>query len=262
LRGDIRVKTLQMTDCTVNYNIRISDDSQTLSKEFCNELVNQINLLLKSKSNVNIALLGGNTPKAIFQEIVDLYKGKLNWKKINLFWGDERCVPPDDAESNYGMTKKYLLDHIHIPSENVYRIKGENDPQEEAKRYSDIIGGNLVSINNYPQFDVMLLGLGEDGHTVSIFPDQMELLESAKICEVARHPVTEQTRITVTGRVINNSKKIYFLVSGKSKSSVVGKILNETGDYLKLPGANIKPVGGELNWFLDKEAASEINSKK
>ncbi len=107
----------------------------------------------------------------------------------------------------------------------------------------------------------MLLGLGEDGHTASIFPNQMELLRSDKVCEVAVHPESNQKRITVTGRVINNSQKIYFLVSGKSKSFAVGRILNNNGDYLKLPGAHIKPVDGEVNWFLDKEAASEIKNK-
>jgi 6-phosphogluconolactonase len=245
-------------DCIVNYNISLSDNNQALSKEFCREFANQISTLLKNKNKIDIALSGGNTPKIIFQELVASYKEKINWGKINLFWGDERCVLPDDPESNYGMTKKYLLDQIKIPPENIYRVKGESNPDEEAERYSDVIQLNLISVNNLPQFDIVLLGLGDDGHTASIFPDQMELIESDKICEVAVHPESKQKRITVTGRVINNSKKIYFLVSGKTKSFAVGKILNKNGDYLKLPGAHIKPVDGELTWFLDKEAASEI----
>ena len=246
-------------DYTVNYRIRISDNIQTLSKEFCSELVNHINSLLKTKTKINIALSGGNTPKLIFRVLATSYKEKLNWGKINLFWGDERCVPPDDKESNYRMTKKFLLDHVQVPSENIFRIKGEDDPDEEAKRYSDIIKNNLTNKNNLPQLDILLLGLGEDGHTASIFPNQMNLLESDNICEVAVHPESKQKRITLTGRVINNSKKIYFLVSGKSKSFVVGEIINKTGDYLQLPGEHISPFDGELTWFLDKGAASEIN---
>jgi len=245
----------------VNYNFKIFNDSQTLSKEFCSKSVNEINSLIEEKTKINIAISGGNTPKLIFQEIVSSYKTKINWKKINLFWVDERCVPPDDVESNYGMTKKYLLDPIQIPSENIFRIKGENNTVEEAKRYSGVILGNLAEVNNLPQFDIILLGLGEDGHTASIFPNQMELLKSDKICEVAVHPESKRKRITLTGRVINNSKKIYFLVSGKNKSSVVSKILNQNEDYLKLPGAHIKPVDGELTWFLDREAALEISNK-
>ena len=250
-----------MTDYIVNYNFKIFNDSRTLSKEFSSELVNEIISQLEGKSKINIALSGGNTPKLIFTEIVNSYKEKIIWKKINLFWGDERCVPPDDAESNYGMTKTFLLDHIQIPQKNINRIKGENDPEEEAKRYSNVTLKNLALVNNLPQFDIILLGLGEDGHTASIFPNQMELLKSDKICEVAVHPETKQKRITVTGRVINNSKRIYFLVSGKSKSFAVGKILNRNDNYIKLPGAHIKPVNGELTWFLDKEAASEVNNK-
>jgi 6-phosphogluconolactonase len=250
-----------MTDCIVNYNINVFDDSKSLTKEFCAEFVNEINSQVREKDKINIALSGGNTPKAVFKELVTSYKEKLSWKKINLFWGDERCVPPDDSESNYGMTKKYLLDYIQIPPENIYRIKGESDPEEEGKRYSNIIRENLTSINGLPQFEVMLLGLGEDGHAASIFPNQMELLESDKICQIALHPETKQKRITVTGKVINNSRKIYFLISGKSKAFAVRKILNKEGDYLKLPGSHIKPVDSVLVWFLDKEAASGVNNK-
>lgn len=246
-------------DYIVNYKIKVSDNIQTLSKEFCSELVNQIDSFLKTNNKVNIALSGGNTPKLIFRVLVTSYKDKLNWKKINIYWGDERCVPPDDMESNYRMTKKFLLSRIQIPSENIFRIKGEGNPEQEAKRYSDVIKNNLPVKNSLQQFDIVLLGLGEDGHTASIFPDQMTLLKSEKICEVAVHPESKQKRITVTGRVINNSKKIYFLVAGKSKSFAVEKILNKTGDYLKLPGSHIKPFYGELSWFLDKEAASGIN---
>ena len=248
-------------DYIVSYNIRVSDNIRTLAEEFSKELVNEINTQLKEKDKINIALSGGNTPKAIFKELAASYKEKLNWEKINLFWGDERCVPPEDSESNYGMTKKHLLDYIKIPSKNINRILGENDPHGEAKRYSDIIRNSLNSVNNLPEFEIMLLGLGEDGHTVSIFPNQMELLGSDKICEVAFHPRTKRRRITLSGSVINNSKKIYFLVSGKSKSFAVGEILNKKSDYLNLPAAHIKPVNGELIWFLDKEAASGINYK-
>ena len=109
-------------DCIVSYNIRVSDNIRTLAEEFCKELVNEINTQLKEKDKINIALSGGNTPNAIFKELAASYKEKLNWEKINLFWGDERCVPPEDSESNYGMTKKHLLDYIKIPSKNINRI--------------------------------------------------------------------------------------------------------------------------------------------
>jgi 6-phosphogluconolactonase len=156
------------------------------------------------------------------------------------------------------MAKEYLLDHIDIPVENIYRIKGEDNPDNEAERYSNEIKKYLPEVNGLPQFDAAMLGLGEDGHTASIFPDQLKLLSSDKICETTIHPSTKQKRITLTGKVINNSGEIYFLVTGKKKSIIVEKILNKKNNYLKFPASHINPFNGELFWFLGDEAASEL----
>lgn len=234
--------------------IRIFNSVEELSEKFSSELVTEVH----SKLKTNIALSGGNTPKAVFNYIVSFYKEKLDWRKINLFWGDERCVPPDDPESNYGMTKKHLLDYINMPAENVHRIHGENDPEREAERYEGVLKVNLTRYNNIPGFDIIILGLGEDGHTASIFPDQMNLLITGKYCETAVHPGSKQKRITVTGRIINNSEKIYFLVTGKNKSIAADKIINKKNNYLKFPASHIKPVNGKVIWFLDRKAASGL----
>ena len=241
--------------------INIFSSPEEAVKAFSTMIKDLVEKAVDVKTNFSVALSGGKIAPILFDYLAKNHNENLNWEKVSLFWGDERCVPPEDSESNYGMTKKHLLDYIKIPSKNINRILGENDPHGEAKRYSDIIRNSLDSVNNLPEFEIMLLGLGEDGHTVSIFPNQMELLESDKICEVAFHPETKRRRITLSGNVINNSKKIYFLVSGKSKSFAVGEILNKKSDYLNLPAAHIKPVNGELIWFLDKEAASGINYK-
>ncbi|HSP87582.1 MAG TPA: 6-phosphogluconolactonase, partial [Ignavibacteriaceae bacterium] len=262
LPGGILVKILLMMVYIVNYTqpvIKIFNDINELADEFTFEFISEINFLLEKKDKVNVAFSGGNTPKLFFQKLM-LQKEKLNWNKIFLFWGDERCVPPNDPESNYGMTKEFLLDHIEIPDKNITRINGENNPVDEAKRYSEIIKKTLPEINGLPSFEIIILGLGEDGHTASIFPDQMELLNSKEICAEAFHPVTKQRRITLTGSVINNSKKIFFLVSGKNKSYVVGNIFNNKGNYLKYPAYYIKPLNGEVVWYLDKEASSELNN--
>ncbi len=241
-----------------NSEIKIFEDTNILAEQFTLEFITEINLLLKNKERINIALPGGNTPKFFFQKLVS-FKEKFDWKKIFLFWGDERCVPPGDSESNFGMTKKYLLDHVEIPSENIKRIKGENNPIDETKRYSSVIKENLTEINGLPGFDIIILGLGEDGHTASIFPDQMELLSSNEICSVASHPVTKQKRITLTGKIINNSKEIFFLVTGRNKSFTVSEIINEKGNYLKYPAYYIKPFTRRAVWFLDNEAASYLS---
>lgn len=229
--------------------INIYRDKHELAIAFCEELLK----LRKNQEQFNIALSGGSTPKIIFEELSKNYKDKFDWNEIHFYWGDERCVPPDDTESNYGMTKKYLLDHINIPRENIHRIKGENDPVIEAERYSDEIKILVNSKNGLPNFDLVMLGLGEDGHTASIFPNQINLLHSEKICEVATHPSTGQKRITLTGKVINNSRAVTFLVTGERKSETLNKVLKEKDE--SLPATYIQPFNGSLKYFVDESAA-------
>jgi 6-phosphogluconolactonase len=247
--------------CIVNYKnqIKIFDNIDILAEEFSSRFVSEVNSFSKNKRNINIALSGGNTPKYFFRKLVKL-KEKLEWERIHFFWGDERCVPTGNPESNFGIAKEYLLDHINIPPDNLNRIMGEGKPEDEAERYSGIVKDILPGINGLPSFDIVILGLGEDGHTASIFPHKIELINSENIYEVVSHPVTKQKRITLTGKVINNSGIIFLLVSGKSKSSVVSEILNEQGNYFKYPAYYIKPFNGNIIWFLDKEAASDLTN--
>ncbi|MGW8123917.1 6-phosphogluconolactonase [Roseivirga echinicomitans] len=205
-------------------------------------------------NRLNIALSGGSTPKLLFQILVQKYLDKIDWAKFHFYWGDERCVPPTSGESNYGMTHEYLFQHIDIPEENIHRVLGENKPSEEVLRYGQLITENLPSINGLPQFDLIILGLGEDGHTASIFPHQMELLTSKEVCAIAEHPTSAQKRITLTGALINNAKEVCFLVTGEAKAEKVNEILNITGNCERYPASYIKPSHGELTWFLDKTA--------
>jgi len=208
-------------------------------------------------NRLNIALSGGSTPKILFEVLIQKYSNKIEWSKFHFYWGDERCVPPTSGESNYGMTYEYLLQHLDIPEENIHRVLGENSPSEEAIRYGNLITENLPSINGLPQFDLIMLGLGEDGHTASIFPHQMELITSKEVCSVAEHPTSGQKRITLTGSVINNAKEVCFLVTGEPKAQKVNEILNITGACERYPAAYIKPTHGELIWLLDKAAAGK-----
>ena len=227
----------------------IYKDKQELTVAFCNEMLN----LSNQRKNFSIALSGGNTPKFIFQKIAADYKNKFDWNRIHLFWGDERCVPPDDNESNFGMTKKYLLDQINIPERNVHRIKGEDDPETEAIRYSDEIKKYINIKSELPVFDLIMLGLGEDGHTASIFPNQTNLIDSEKICEVAVQPSSGQKRITLTGRVINNASVITFLVTGENKKEILKKVLIDKNKTF--PAEFIQPVSGEMKFYVDEAAA-------
>jgi 6-phosphogluconolactonase len=200
-----------------------------------------------------VALSGGTTPKQLFEYIALHGNEAVNWNKILFFWSDERCVLPNSGDSNYRMARLYLLDKLNIPEEHIFRINGEDDPGEEAQRYSRILSENIPSENGLPRFDLILLGLGEDGHTASIFPGNTQLFQSQRFCEAVKHPQTGQQRITLTGPVINNAIDIAFLVTGSGKAKIVSKVLkNDKTDY---PASSVYPVHGRLTWLLDKEAA-------
>lgn len=234
--------------------LNIYPTKNEVAKEFCFFLAKW----LKDKKSVHIALSGGSTPKIIFKELSIAGKYAINWNEVHLYWGDERCVPPDDDLSNYRMTKDFLLDNIDIPGDNIHRILGENDPRKEVLRYGQELQRNLPVQDGIPKFDMVLLGMGEDGHTASIFPHEIHLWDSDQNCELAVHPDSGQKRITITGRIINHSKNVVFLVTGAGKKEKVAEILGKKGRYKQYPAALVRPHDGNLYWFLDAQAASGI----
>lgn len=211
-----------------------------------------------TQAHFHIALSGGNSPKGLFKKISKKYADVIQWERIHFWWGDERCVSPNSEASNYKMASDYLLSKISIPESNIHRIKGEIEPELEAIRYSAEINETLNSREDIPVFDLIILGLGDDGHTASIFPDQIELFEDKKICVVAQHPLSGQKRISLTGQVLNNANRIFFLVSGENKAMRVSEIMNDNDAAKLLPAYYISPKNGELIWFLDEPAASKI----
>ena len=233
----------------------IFKDKQSLAEAFAEYLSKQI---AAAESTCSIALSGGSTPKILFDYLAREYKDKIDWNKVKLFWGDERCVPPDDDDSNYKMTKTHLLDHIDIPEENIFRIKGEHAPFQESARYGKLLIHELPLLYNIPQFDMIILGMGEDGHTASIFPDQMDLLQHADLTPVAQHPVSGQKRISLSGPVLNSARNVCFLVTGASKAEKIATIFGRKSGYLQYPVAHIQPSQGELHWWMDQDAAAEL----
>ena len=235
-------------------SIKIFLSPYELAEKFAEELVKTITESAKKRKFFSIALSGGSTPEILFSVLGDHFSKSVPWEHVQFFWGDERCVPPDSRESNYGMAMRKFLEKIKIPASNIHRIIGEGDPEKEAFRYSEEISEYTVKRDGMPIFDLIILGLGEDGHTASIFPGNKELLDSSKICEVAVHPLTLQKRITLTGRVINNADSVNFLVTGAKKADIVEKIINKNPVAINFPAYFIVPVYGELRWLIDKEA--------
>ena len=234
--------------------INVYKDVEALSEGFTAFL----NQELQKRQQVSISLSGGSTPKALFDYWAANCQKSVDWQRLIFFWGDERCVPPDDPMSNFGMTRELLFDKIEsINMKQLHRIHGENDPEEEMVWYTGIMNRFLPRENNFPVFDIMMLGLGDDGHTVSIFPDQIDLWNENTDCVLAKHPETGMTRISLTGNVVNNSRNIAFLVTGKNKAEKVKQIIEQREDYFnKYPAARVEPINGNIYWFLDKEAAS------
>ncbi len=232
----------------------IFKDKQAVAEAFAQYLAEQI----AYSESYSIALSGGSTPKILFDHLAKEYKTLIDWSKVKLFWGDERCVPPNDEQSNYRMTKEHLLDYIDIPMSNIFRVRGEDDPNLEKERYAQVLEREISASNNIPQFDLIILGMGEDGHTASIFPHQMELLEDSNWTAVAQHPESEQKRITLTGPIINNAKKICFLATGASKAEKIDAIFKGSSDSQNYPATHINPTNGELHWWIDEAAAGEI----
>lgn len=211
---------------------------------------------LKWRDRTTIALSGGTTPRLLFQHLAGQYRDRIDWASVHFFWGDERCVPPEDKESNFGMARDLLFNGLDLPEANIHRIRGEDDPAVEAGRYAEEIAASVPFANGLPAFDIIMLGLGEDGHTASIFPDQMALLQATDYCAVARHPQSGQARITLTGPVINNARHVAFLVTGSSKAEVVREIITGEEQALRYPAMHIRPHTGNLYWFLDEPASA------
>ncbi|MCG6190708.1 6-phosphogluconolactonase [Maribellus maritimus] len=230
-------------------------------KKVCEAVAREILKLTQEspQKRFDVALSGGTTPKKLFKILAAEFSAEIPWERIHFWWGDERCVPPQDDESNFKMTDEFLFAKIAVPKENIHRIKGENIPEVEALRYADEIAQNLNYRGENPVFDLIILGLGEDGHTASIFPDQIELFENENICAASQHPITGQNRITLTGKVLNNASRVFFLVTGANKALRISEIMNDDEAAKLLPAYYISPKNGELIWYLDEEAASRIS---
>lgn len=237
--------------------IYLFDDITGLANRLAGDFRKALAEKAASGESLIVALSGGHTPKAFFEVLASPpYRDGLPWDKVVFFWGDERCVPPDNDESNFKMTKLSLLSHIKIPGANIRRVLGENPPDEEAVRYAKEIKDNVpAGGSGFPRFDWILLGMGEDGHTASLFPGAPTLKEREKICVVATHPQTGQKRVSITFPVIDNADRVSFLVAGSEKEPVLNEILNKGSRPLPYPASMVHPADGVLEWYVDKAAA-------
>jgi 6-phosphogluconolactonase len=212
---------------------------------------------IEASGRLTVAFSGGSTPKHLYSLLASpAYKNRIQWNNVELFWGDERCVPPDHPESNFRMAQEALLSNIEIPAENIHRMRGERQPQAAAAEYEKELQKFFgLDSGGLPRFDLILLGIGEDGHTASLFPGS-EALNETKHLVVAPFVAKLNThRLSLSLPVLNNAADVWFLVTGSSKADAVKQSFSSSSD---LPAAKVQPVNGKLAWFITRDAAPGI----
>lgn len=215
---------------------------------------------LAERGRFIIALSGGGTPKPIYARLASPdYRDRMAWEKVHIFFGDERCVPPDDARSNYRMVREAWLDHSPIPAANIHRIRAEDDPALEALRYEQDIAG-LYRSARLPAFDLVLLGMGENGHTASLFPGTAVLRETVRWVVAQYVEVMTAWRVTFTVPLINAARHVAFLAEGAGKAQMLRNVLEGPYQPDVWPSQLIQPVSGELHWLVDAAAAANIGA--
>lgn len=234
----------------MSQEIHVFEDKIELARYFGQILVD----LTQDDEEKYVALSGGTTPQTIFDLLAEEFREAIQWEKLKLFWVDERCVPPTNDESNYRMTYTHLISKIGISDKNIFRIKGELSPEEALAEYIQVIKTQVPSKNGWPVFDLIVLGMGDDGHTASIFPHQIDLWKSPEICAIGNHPVTGQSRVTITGKVINSSSQIIFLVTGENKAKKIEQIISFDRNSSKYPAKMVDR--SKTIWLLDEAAAT------
>jgi len=197
-----------------------------------------------------VALSGGSTPRDTYLRL-GTKTSEVMWSRVQVVWSDERCVPPHNVESNYRMARETLLDRVPIPAANVHRIHGEDDPATAAAAYE-------ATLRALARIDLVLLGLGEDGHTASLFPGSAAVREQSRWVMAARAAAASSWRITLTPPVINAAAEVLFLVSGGAKASILRRVLESSRRPEELPAQAIAPSNGRVRWYVDAAAAAEL----
>lgn len=233
----------------------------TSSVETARELILHLLNIMNEDSDriLNIALSGGTTSALMFDLWANEYADITPWERLRIFWVDERCVPPEDSDSNYGLARTLLLGVVPISYNRIFPIHGEcKSAKKEAQYYSDVVKQQVPQKNGWPEFDIILLGAGEDGHTSSIFPGQEELLSTNVSYAATINPHNGQKRIAMTGHPIVNARRVIFLILGKNKAEVVAEICNsgDTG-----PATYIAHHAPNVELFVDKGAAAYIQNE-
>ncbi len=248
-----------------NVEIIVLDDFRTLTIKAAEEFCEKAQEAISIRGRFTVALSGGSTPKELYALLASEdapFRQRLQWSKIHLFWGDERCVPPSHADSNYRMVDECLLSKTPLSPENVHPIlAGGGDANKTAENYEQVLRRFLrLPDDGFPKFDLVLLGMGSDGHTASLFPGSDALREEKRLVAGVKIEESGSDRITLTPPALNNARLIMFIVSGESKAQTIRNVLE--GEYMpeRFPAQVVRPTDGKVLWLLDKAAGKAISN--
>ncbi|MER3473187.1 MAG: 6-phosphogluconolactonase [Armatimonadota bacterium] len=232
---------------------RIVDPVDGLYRAVADAIAERAQDILRRQARFTMVLSGGNTPRALYALLANAYRHRIDWNRVHFFWGDERYVPLDHPASNYRMAREVLIDPLEIPRANVHPMPvDEAEPRRTAQRYEEHL---RETFGGMPRFDLILLGMGSDGHTASLFPNTPALAERERWVAVGEAPTEPRIRLTLTLPVLNAGRCVYFLVTGADKAEMVRKVLLENAP---VPAGLVRPEAGELVWWLDAESAAHM----
>lgn len=233
--------------------VRIAETADELAHGVADALVDEVSRRLRQQPLFSLVLSGGNTPRALYRLLATEYRQRIDWSRVHLFWGDERYVPHDHPASNFRMARETLIAPLNIPPENIHPMPtNASSPDDAARLYEQEL---RTFFGGIPRFDLVLLGIGADGHTASLFAGTSALKEQERWVAVGEAPVEPRVRLTLTLPVLNAARTVYFLVTGADKAEAARRVLLENAP---LPAALVLPEQGELVWWLDKEAVGGI----
>lgn len=244
------------------YSLRVFRDPEETARAAAEQFAQLARLSSTARGRFSVALSGGSTPKRVYELLsAEPLRDEVPWAETHVFFGDERCVPPDHAESNYRMAAETLLSRVAIPSANVHRMRGEGDAVANASLYEDELRAYFVG-STRPALDLVMLGLGDDGHTASLFPDSDVLGEREAWVAAAWVEKLRAYRITLTAQSINGARHVMFVVTGRAKAEALAEVIEGARDPRRLPAQLVRPSNGALEWLVDESAASRLRNRR
>jgi 6-phosphogluconolactonase len=239
--------------------LQVYPNSEALDAALADVFISVAKMAIADRGLFRVALAGGNTPRRAYELLAQEPRSlSLSWSEVFIYFGDERCVPPDDEQSNYRMAKKAFLNAVPLPLANVHRMRGEADPGIAANEYASILRADL---SQPPRFDLVLLGLGPDGHTASLFPGTPPDIDDSALVRAVYAQSQTMWRVTVTPLIINLARVVAFAVEGAEKAAILAKVLEGPIDPIAYPAQIVRPKPGRLLWLVDELAAGMLHQR-